>query len=99
MKNAIVENELTAIRQMLEGNMKNILSFTQTTEYLGISKSHLYSMTSKKLIPHYKPNGKMIYFEKSEIDKWILRNKQLTENDYSELAEHHINNNLITSGR
>ncbi len=26
--------------------------------------------------PHYKPRGKMLYFNKEEIDKWLLQNKQ-----------------------
>ena len=32
--------------------------------YLHISKSHLYQLTSKGLIAHFKPAGKKIYFQK-----------------------------------
>ena len=39
---------------------KNVLSFST---FLNLSKSYLYKLTSGNLIPHYKPQGKMLYFE------------------------------------
>ncbi|WP_241147572.1 helix-turn-helix domain-containing protein [Alistipes sp. An54] len=44
----------------------------------GISPDYLYHLTSDKLIPYYKPNGKKIYFLKEEIETWLLRNRQDT---------------------
>jgi len=42
--------------------------------YLNISKSHLYQLTSKGLIGHYKPAGKKIYFEQTDLDGYLKRN-------------------------
>lgn len=42
--------------------------------YLGISESLLYKLTSSKEIPHYKPRGKMLYFDKTELDAWLKQN-------------------------
>jgi excisionase family DNA binding protein len=44
-------------------------------KYLEISKSHLYQLTSKNLIAHYKPAGKKIYFDKSDLDEYLRRNR------------------------
>ena len=44
-------------------------------EYLGISRSHLYQLTSKNLIGHFKPAGKKIYFDKSDLDEYLRRNR------------------------
>jgi excisionase family DNA binding protein len=44
-------------------------------EYLGISRSHLYQLTSKGLIGHYKPAGKKLYFDKSDLDEYLRRNR------------------------
>ena len=49
---------------------KEILNFDEAAAYLNMSKSTLYKLTSKKEIPHYKPN-RFVFFEKSELDKWI----------------------------
>lgn len=54
---------------------KKILTFEEAAKYLGCSQSHLYKLTSKLLIPHYKPNGKIIYFKRSEIEKWVTSEK------------------------
>ena len=44
-------------------------------KYLEISKSHLYQLTSKNLIAHYKPAGKKIYFDKADLDEYLRRNR------------------------
>lgn len=52
-------------------NQKEILTFYEAVEFLGVSKSLLYKMTAKMLLPHYKPRGKMVYFDKKELEEWI----------------------------
>ena len=42
---------------------KNVLSFDEASKFLNLSKSYLYKLTSGNLIPHYKPQGKMLYFK------------------------------------
>ena len=62
---------------LLEENIyttKNVLTFMEACVYLGISESLLYKLTSSKEIPHYKPRGKMLYFDKTELDAWLKQN-------------------------
>ena len=53
---------------------KKVLSFEEASKFLNLSKSYLYQLTSKALIPHYKPQGKMLYFEREELEKWLMKN-------------------------
>lgn len=53
---------------------KDILTLQEASVYIGVSLSQLYKLTSTQSIPHYKPRGKMCYFEKNELDAWLLRN-------------------------
>ena len=53
---------------------KDILTLQEASVYIGVSLSQLYKMTSTQSIPHYKPRGKMCYFEKKELDAWLLQN-------------------------
>ena len=55
--------------------LKDVLNFDQGCEYLDLSQSHVYKLTSTGGIPHYKPNGKKIYFKRMELDQWLLRNR------------------------
>lgn len=46
---------------------------SQAAQYLGISMSHLYRLTSRHLIAFYKPNGKLNYFKKEDLDAFVLK--------------------------
>lgn len=67
--------ELRQIREILDCRDRQPLTFEEATSYLRVSRSYLYKLTSAGSIPHYKPEGKIIYFEKSELDDWIFRNR------------------------
>ena len=52
---------------------KEILSMKDVCHYLDISQSMLYKLTCNGEIPHFKPRGKTIFFEKKELIKWIKK--------------------------
>jgi excisionase family DNA binding protein len=54
---------------------KEVLTLEEAAEYLQLSKSCLYKMTSNKEISHYVPGGKKIYFRRTELDNWVFNNK------------------------
>ena len=54
--------------------------------YTGLSKSYLYKLTSTGGIPCYKPQGKMVYFNKIEIDGWLLQNRKATNKELEDKA-------------
>ena len=60
-------------KMLTEQNMlkKDVLNFTETAIYLEVSHSHLYKLTSNGVIPCYKPNGKKLYFKRSELDHLV----------------------------
>ena len=49
---------------------KTVLGFDEACKYIGVSESLLYKLTAAKEVPHYKPRGKMLYFNREEIDKF-----------------------------
>ena len=68
-----IEERVYELEQLLFTN-KNVLSFDEVSKFLNLSKSYLYKLTSGNLIPHYKPQGKMLYFEKAELEAWLRQN-------------------------
>lgn len=54
---------------------KDILSFKEATQYLDLSESSLYKLTSESKISFSKPNGGKLYFKKSDLDNWMLQNE------------------------
>lgn len=77
--------KLDRIERLLS-SQKKVLNFDDVCDYTGISRSYLYKLTSQNKIPFSKPNGKMIFFDKEELDKWLLLNKQKTESQFKEEA-------------
>lgn len=75
--------------------LKEVLNFNEGCAYVDISESHMYKLTSTGVIPHSKPNGKRIYFKRSELDTWLLRNRITTKDE----IESEASNYLIRKGR
>ncbi len=87
--------QLEKLNQLLEQQnllRKEILTIEEASQYLGISKSNLYKKTSAQRIPHYKPEGKIIYFQREELDSWMLRNRQSTIDEITDKAANLIIN-------
>ena len=53
---------------------------------MGISKSYLYKLTMRGEIPHYKPMGKMCYFNRYEIEEWLQQNRCATSAELNDRA-------------
>lgn len=69
---------------------KNVLSFEEASRFLNLSKSYLYKLTSGNLIPHYKPQGKMLYFEKADLEAWLRQNPIKTQMQIEQEAQRYI---------
>ena len=78
----ILENTLSAA--------KEVLTLEEAALFMGISKSSLYKMTHKHELPFYRPNGKLIYFEKTELLKWMRQCRVKADSEIKEAAAVHI---------
>ncbi len=73
MDTILIFERLDRLERLLTAN-KEVLTFEETCDYTGISRSYLYKLTASGNIPHSKPNGKMIFFEKRKLNDWLLQN-------------------------
>jgi excisionase family DNA binding protein len=69
---------------------KEVLTSDETALYMGISKSYLYKLTMRHQIPHYKPMGKMCYFNRVEVENWLQTNRVATSEEYNEKANDYM---------
>lgn len=89
----IIMNKLDSITRMLrEQNLlkKEVLTFIEATDYLSVSSSHLYKLTSNNIIPHYKPNKKKIFFKRSELDAWLTSRRIESNSEVEDLADDYL---------
>lgn len=58
-------------RHRTEYRTDEILSATEASQFIGMKKNSLYKLVQAKSIPFHRPNGKFIYFIKSELCDWV----------------------------
>lgn len=83
------EHRIEVLENILR-DAKQVLTLEEAALFLGISKSSLYKLTHKHELPFFRPNGKLIYFEKSELLKWMLQNRSMSEAETIEAASMHM---------
>ena len=89
-----IENLLENIYSNIGRNETNIITskimdIEQLSDYLGLSKSHIYKLTSTHSIPHSK-RGKRLYFDKETINTWVLKHKIWTQDDIEKQAADYL---------
>lgn len=67
---------------------KRILNTEEMVAFFGIPKNQIYKLCSLRQIPHSKKNG--LWFEREEIEKWLLSNPITTDAELQQRAASHI---------
>lgn len=87
----MLKNEIVQIANLVTDNTlfctKEVLTSDEAAKYMGVSKSYLYKLTMRKQIPHYKPMGKMCYFDRLELQEWLKNNRVTTESEINQQAQ------------
>lgn len=73
---------------------KDFLTLEEAAEYMQLSKSALYKLTSSKKIPYYVPGGKIIYFRRIELDEWLIFNRIASTEEITNEVDRYLNRNL-----
>jgi len=68
-----IERALSRISQQINSEKsEDIIDIEAASKFTGLSKSTLYSMTSKRTIPHIKRKDlNKIFFSKSRLERWL----------------------------
>ena len=51
--------------------MSELLKVPEAAELLGVSVHTVYAMVHRRALPHYKPTGKLLYFDRDELFQWV----------------------------
>lgn len=62
-------------------NSTKPLNIEEAADFLDLSVSHLYKLTSTGQIPHYQPGGKRIYFLIEDLLNYIKSGRKQTMNE------------------
>jgi len=62
------------------------LNVAQAAQFLDVTKSHLYKLTSRGVIPHYKPTGNRIYFFQEDLIQFIKKGRVKPQSEIERAA-------------
>lgn len=86
-----MSEELKQVADIVTANTifctKEVLTSDEAAKYMGVSKSYLYKLTMNQLIPHFKPMGKMCYFNRLELEQWLQSNRVSTASEIKQQAQ------------
>ena len=86
-----MSEDLKQVADLVTANIifctKEVLTSEEAARYMGVSMSHLYKLTMGHKIPHYKPMGKLCYFNRLELESWLQSNRIATEDEISQQAQ------------
>lgn len=84
-----LSEKLDGISRLSLIGAKNVLDFDETLLYTGLSRGHLYRLTSTRAIPHSKRCRKL-YFDKAELDRWMLESRIPTQEEIDSQAATYV---------
>jgi excisionase family DNA binding protein len=85
----IISNNITAPSYYF----KEILTIKEAAAYIGVSVGGMHQYIYNGKMPCYKPTGPKgnVYFKKSDLDGFMLRNKKLADYEVAEKADAILN--------
>ena len=93
----VMNEQLQQVADLITANTifttKEVLTSDEAAKYMGISKSYLYKLTMRQQIPHSKPLGKMCYFNRLELERWLQTNRVATSDELNERAQSYCSHN------
>jgi excisionase family DNA binding protein len=87
--NEEIIKRLDQIRELTLLAAKEALDIDDVVLLTGYKKQTIYNLIHKRKIPCYKPEGHTVRFRKSEINDWLLQNRQRTDAEIDAQASLH----------
>lgn len=84
-----LSEQLGRVERLAAISAKPVLDLDEAVIFTGLSKGHLYRLTSERQIPHYKKSRKL-YFKKTELEAWLLEDRVLTLSEIDSRATTYV---------
>lgn len=63
---------------------KNFLTTKEACAFLGLSTRALYQLRVDGQIASYCPNGKMTYYKRSDLERWIMTGHRMSHQEMNQ---------------
>lgn len=73
----MILEKLARLERLTLLSVKTVLNIDDVADLTGLSKARIYTLCSKREIPHYK-QGKA-YFKRDEVERWMTAKRVSTQ--------------------
>lgn len=60
---------------------KTTLTVDEAARFLQLSKDRVYTLINRRKIPHYRNEGKRVYFDRAELETWLKSRRVATDEE------------------
>lgn len=93
---ADIQSKLATIERNTLLAAKQMLTLEDVEALTGLAVSTLYKLTAAREIPFSKPNGKHIFIAREDLEKWMRRNRTISNDEAQEQAAAYNLKNKLT---
>ena len=69
---------------------KQLIPTDEAAKFLGLKVSYLHKLMMRRVIPYYKPNGKLCFFDKAELEAWQKNIRIASQTELDQQAQAYI---------
>lgn len=91
MESNSILQKLNRLETLIIGTSKQIFTVDDVVNYTGFSKSYVYKLVHNNILPYSKPNNRTLFFTKTEIDDWLMKNKSKSISQIEQEAASYTN--------
>jgi excisionase family DNA binding protein len=66
--------------------LKDLYTVEEAAKFMHVSTGHVYRLTSTHELSYTKPSGKLIFFERKELERWMRQNPVISKREAEHLA-------------
>ena len=74
---------------------RKLLNSREAAEYLGLSLSYLRKLMMRRVIPMYKPGGKVCFFDPDDLDAYLTSIRISSQTEIEDDAANYLANNKL----
>lgn len=71
---------------------RQLIPTAEAAAFLGIKVSYLHKLMMRRVIPYYKPNGKLCFFDKAELEAWLKNVRIASQTELDRQAQTYLVN-------
>ena len=74
---------------------RKLLNSREAAEYLGLSLSYFRKLMMRRVIPMYKPGGKVCFFDPDDLDAYLTSIRISSQMEIEDDAANYLANNKL----